>query len=187
MPKVAILPPDVAEKIAAGEVIERPASVVKELVENSIDAGAKSISVELEKGGKKLIRVSDDGAGMAREDLELAFQRHATSKIRTVDDLFAIRTMGFRGEALASVAAVARVRAVIAKPRGRKRLGGGHRAAGAACRASPRGAARERRSRSATSSSTSPRAGSSSAATRRSSGTWRGFCRRRRWRFRASR
>lgn len=112
MANVRILAPEVAEKIAAGEVIERPASVVKELVENSIDAGARSVSVTVERGGKALIRVSDDGAGMAREDLEVAFHRHATSKIRTVDDLFAIQTMGFRGEALASIAAVARVRMV---------------------------------------------------------------------------
>ncbi len=112
MPKVGILPPDVAEKIAAGEVIERPASVVKELVENALDAGAQSIRVELEKGGKTLIRVADDGEGMSREDLELSFHRHATSKIKSVDDLFAINTMGFRGEALASIAAVARVRTV---------------------------------------------------------------------------
>lgn len=111
MPTIEILPSEVAEKIAAGEVIERPVSVVKELVENSIDAGARSISVEVEKGGKALVRIVDDGSGMSRQDLELAFARHATSKIRGIDDLFNVRTMGFRGEALASVTAVARVRA----------------------------------------------------------------------------
>lgn len=112
MPKITVLPAEVAEKIAAGEVIERPVSVVKELVENCIDAGAASISVEIERGGKAMIRVADDGCGMTRDDFQIAFARHATSKISTIDDLFNIRTMGFRGEALASVAAVARVNAV---------------------------------------------------------------------------
>ncbi len=111
MPRIEILPSEVAEKIAAGEVIERPVSLVKEFVENSIDAGARSITIDVEKGGKGLVRVADDGAGMSREDIELAFSRHATSKIRVIDDLFNVRTMGFRGEALASIAAVARVTA----------------------------------------------------------------------------
>ena len=109
---IIILDESVANKIAAGEVVERPASVVKELVENAIDAEAGRITVEIEEGGRKLMRISDDGIGMSREDAVLALQRHATSKIRTAEDLQAIGTLGFRGEALPSIAAVSHLKLV---------------------------------------------------------------------------
>src|SRR5260370_3471793 len=107
---VHILPERVASQIAAGEVVERPASAVKELIENSLDAGAHAISVEILGGGAALIAVADDGCGMTREDAILSMRRHATSKIRSAADLGAIRTLGFRGEALASIASVSRLR-----------------------------------------------------------------------------
>jgi DNA mismatch repair protein MutL len=109
MKKIHILPEDVAQKIAAGEVIERPVSVVKELVENALDAGAADVRIELADGGKALIKVQDDGAGMDREDAALCFRRHSTSKIAREEDLERIATLGFRGEALASIAAVSRL------------------------------------------------------------------------------
>ena len=109
MGRIRVLPDHVANQIAAGEVVDRPASVVKELLENALDAGANRIRIEVEAGGRKLIRISDDGCGMNRDDALLAFERHATSKLRTANDLLSIATLGFRGEALPSIASVARV------------------------------------------------------------------------------
>jgi DNA mismatch repair protein MutL len=109
MSRIRILPEAVANKIAAGEVVERPASVVKELLENALDAGATSVRIETEMGGKRMIRVIDDGHGMTHDDALLAFERHATSKLRTADDLLSIATLGFRGEAMPSIAAVSRL------------------------------------------------------------------------------
>ncbi len=117
MPKIRLLDADTINKIAAGEVIERPASAVKELVENSIDAGATKILIEVAEGGKSLIKVTDDGCGMEPEDLSMAFQKHATSKITGAKDLDKIDTLGFRGEALASIASVARSLEVYTKTR----------------------------------------------------------------------
>ncbi len=115
--KIAVLSSGLANRIAAGEVVERPASVVKELVENSIDAGSTRVEVDIKGGGRLLVRVQDDGEGMYKQDALLAFQRHATSKIKTDQDLLSIQTLGFRGEALPSIAAVSKVRLVTA-PRG---------------------------------------------------------------------
>ena len=107
--KIRLLPEVVANQIAAGEVVNRPSSVVKEMMENAIDAGARSVKVNFRDGGKDLIQIVDDGCGMSPIDARMAFDRHATSKIASVDDIYALHTFGFRGEALASIAAVAQV------------------------------------------------------------------------------
>ena len=112
MGKIVLLDDLTINQIAAGEVIERPASVVKELVENSIDAGATSVSIEVKNGGIKQIRIIDNGSGIAKDDLPFAFERNATSKIRKAEDLEDVKSMGFRGEALASIAAIAHIEVV---------------------------------------------------------------------------
>src|SRR5947199_6818208 len=112
MSKIRVLPDHISNLIAAGEVVERPASVAKELVENAIDAGATRVVIDVESGGRRLLKVSDDGEGMTRDDAVLAFERHATSKIGKAEDLTGIATLGFRGEALASIASVARIELV---------------------------------------------------------------------------
>ncbi len=122
MPKIQVLDQDIANKIAAGEVVERPGSVIKELVENAMDAEAKHITVEIQNGGITMMRVSDDGCGMNRDDARNCFLRHATSKIRNIADLYAIETLGFRGEALAAISAVSKVELITSDGKSGTRL-----------------------------------------------------------------
>ena len=112
MPEIHLLSQNTIDKIAAGEVVERPASVVKELVENAIDAGATAVTVEIKEGGISFIRVTDNGCGIEKEQIKKAFLRHATSKIRQIEDLDYVKSLGFRGEALSSIAAVAQVEVI---------------------------------------------------------------------------
>jgi len=110
------LPPEISNKIAAGEVIQRPSSVIKELLDNAIDAGADQIKIIVQNAGRTLMQVIDNGSGMGREDIRLCFQQHATSKIQDVDDLFRVRTLGFRGEAMASIASVSQITLKTKRP-----------------------------------------------------------------------
>ena len=116
MAEIALLSQDTIDKIAAGEVVERPSSVVKELVENAIDAGSTAITVEIKEGGLSFIRITDNGCGIHKDQIALAFLRHSTSKIRTVQDLLSVHSLGFRGEALSSISAVARVELITKTP-----------------------------------------------------------------------
>ena len=118
---INVLDKHIAELIAAGEVVERPSSVIKELVENSIDAGAKNITVEIKNGGTTFMRVADDGCGIYRDDIKKAFLRHATSKVKTANDLDMISTLGFRGEALASISAVSRLQVITKNEKAEKK------------------------------------------------------------------
>ena len=116
MPKIELLSQETIDKIAAGEVVERPSSVVKELVENAIDAKATAITIEIKEGGMSFIRISDNGCGIEKSQVPLAFLRHSTSKIRSVEDLLCVASLGFRGEALSSIAAVSRVELIKKTP-----------------------------------------------------------------------
>ena len=116
MPQIELLDENTIDKIAAGEVVERPASVVKELAENAIDAGATAVTAEIRDGGTTLIRITDNGCGIEKEQIPLAFYRHSTSKIRSVEDLLTISSLGFRGEALSSIASVAQVELITRTP-----------------------------------------------------------------------
>ena len=137
MGRIHVLSETVANQIAAGEVVERPASVVKEMLENSLDAGATRIKISVEAGGKKLIQITDNGCGMVRDDAMLAFERHATSKIKNAEDLLSVATLGFRGEALPSIASVSRLR-LETRAAGRSRRARSSRSMAGRSRASKR-------------------------------------------------
>jgi DNA mismatch repair protein MutL len=157
MPNIHILSPHVADLIAAGEVVERPGSAAKELLENAADAGASAVTAEIRRGGMEYLRVTDDGCGIAPEDIKTAFLRHATSKLRTARDLEAIGTLGFRGEALAAISAVSRVD-ILTRARGRRTGSRSLWRAGRPASLSRPAARRGRPSSSAPSFSTPPRA-----------------------------